>query len=230
MKNFVVPALIVGVMGTAWAKPPRKAALENEAKLSEVAFQDYSRVPSTLGAPVNPPGSIVLPPLPGNVPSTGGAIIQQPIPQTVNYPQSYPLAAPLGSPTLAAPQGMPLQLAPGQMIPGQMVPGQVIAPQMMVPQQPGIILEPSYMQAVALYTNVRIVEPRNMAPCAIPKIVSVPDPRNPNCCVFISICVPAGACEDVYYRPLLDRTVFDYGKYKVKVTNRHGLLVVNYDD
>lgn len=83
---------------------------------------------------------------------------------------------------------------------------------------------------IPLYTRVRVLRPRNIAPCAVSKIVSVPDPCNPCNVVFLEICVPPCACETIECRPHMNRTVFNYGKYSVRVTERHGTLVVSYDD
>jgi len=83
---------------------------------------------------------------------------------------------------------------------------------------------------IPLYTRVKVVQARKIAPCAVSKIVSVPDPCNPCGVVFIEICVPPCACETIECHPRKNRTVFNYGKYAVKVTERHGHLVVNYDN
>jgi len=81
-----------------------------------------------------------------------------------------------------------------------------------------------------LYNRVRVVQARKIAPCAVSKIVSVPDPCNPCQVVFVEICVPPCACETIECHPRKNRTVFNYGKYAVKVTERHGTLVINYDN
>ncbi|WP_146508104.1 hypothetical protein [Thalassoglobus neptunius] len=89
---------------------------------------------------------------------------------------------------------------------------------------------------IELYNCVKVIQARKIAPCAVPKIVSVPnpcyDPCKPCCqpkCVFVQICVPPCACEDVICRKGGDRMIFSYGKYAVKVTARRDTLVVNYD-
>lgn len=200
MKTLKPAFALVLLTGTVTTGWARPPLRAPENPIPQVALQEPY---SPIPTPLQSPPNLGVPPaIPPQPPVTGGAIIQSP------------------------------QMMPGQI---QMMPGQMMMPQPMMvmppaPQQPGIILDPGMVMPVALYTNVKVIEPRNMAPCAVPKIVSVPDPCNPGCCVFISICVPACACEDVFYRPLLDRTVFDYGKYRVKVTNRRGTLVVNYDD
>ncbi|WP_437226106.1 hypothetical protein SH661x_004410 [Planctomicrobium sp. SH661] len=110
-------------------------------------------------------------------------------------------------------------------------PGLQPVPAGVVVTEPGcIVCDSSVGGAIPLYRKVRVVHERNIAPCAVSKIVSVPDPCNPCKCVFIEICVPPCACEEVECSTRHNRTVFNYGKYSVKVTERHGTLVVNYQD
>lgn len=89
---------------------------------------------------------------------------------------------------------------------------------------------------IELYQNVKVIQSRKIHPCAVPKIVQVPnpcyDPCKPCCgpqCVFVEICIPPCACEEVSCSKGGQRTKFDYGKYAVKVTARRGTLFVNYD-
>ncbi len=89
---------------------------------------------------------------------------------------------------------------------------------------------------IELFRNVRVVQSRKIHPCAVSKIVQVPnpcyDPCNPCCespCVFVEICIPPCACEEVCSSRNGRRTKFDYGKYAVKVTARRGTLIINYD-
>jgi hypothetical protein len=97
--------------------------------------------------------------------------------------------------------------------------------------EPGMILgEAQAFPVISLYPKVRVVQARKIAPCAVSKIVAVPDPCDPCGCAFISICVPPCACEHVFCSPHKDRVIFNYGEYQVKVTNRRGTLVVNYDN
>lgn len=118
----------------------------------------------------------------------------------------------------------------------------VISGAIVVPGQPALTPVPANIEAgcvvcdaavggyIPLYPKVRVVQARKIAPCAVSKIVSVPDPCNPCKVVFIEICVPPCACENIICHPRKNRTVFDYGKYAVNVTERHGMLVVNYDN
>ncbi|SFI27815.1 hypothetical protein [Planctomicrobium piriforme] len=149
---------------------------------------------------------------------------------------------PMLAPELSGPQTHTAQYSPNPTpaIPVPPSPGIIDAPStgaiVMSPvpdanMQPGVIMGEAIAAPVfPLYRNVKYVQERNIAPCAVKKIVSVPDPCNPCSCVFVCICVPPCACEDVYCSPHKDRMVFDYGEYKVNITERRGTLVVNYDD
>jgi hypothetical protein len=148
----------------------------------------------------SPTPNLTIPPSPGVVPQTSSQPNLTPIPETGHPP-----------------------------VPGYL-PGQIPMTSGAIITQPCIVCDAAMGPMFPLYPKVRVIQPRNIAPCAVPKIVAVPDPCQPCGCVFISICVPAGACENVYTQPHAERVVFDYGKYAVKVTNRRGTLVVNYDD
>lgn len=100
-----------------------------------------------------------------------------------------------------------------------------------------IVCDACDADGIELYCDVKVIQARKIHPCAVPKIVKVPnpcyDPCNPCCdaapCVYVKICVPPCGCEEVTCSKRGDRTKFDYGKYAVKVTNRRGTLVINYD-
>ncbi|WP_437191746.1 hypothetical protein [Planctomicrobium sp. SH527] len=96
--------------------------------------------------------------------------------------------------------------------------------------QPGTVIgDASGVQLVPLYKDVKVLFPKNIAPCAVRKVVAVPDPCNPCCCVFVEICVPPCGCEEVVtVHPRLDRVTFDYGEYRVRITERKGTLVIAY--
>ena len=132
------------------------------------------------------------------------------------------------TPALPGEQLHPLPSPPGTyVVPGEYpgMPGPAPA------LQPGMILCDATAGAmIPLYPKVKVIQERNIAPCAVPKIVTVPDPCDPCRCVCITICVPPCACEQIECSKHGRRTTFDYGKYQVKVTQRHGHLVVNYDD
>ena len=147
-----------------------------------------------------PTPNLPIPPAPGAIPQTPPTPNLTPIPET-------------SSPAMQG--SVPRQLP--------MITGPVVT-------QPCIICDAAMAPMIPLYPKVRVIQSRNIAPCAVPKIVAVPDPCHPGACVFISICVPPGTCENVYTHAHHERVVFDYGKYAVKVTNRHGTLFVNYDD
>lgn len=100
-----------------------------------------------------------------------------------------------------------------------------------------IVCDACDANGIELYEHVKVVQARKIHPCAVSKIVQVPNPCYDPCCplnsdpcVFVEICVPPCACEEVRCSKRGDRVKFDYGKYAVKVTNRRGLLVVNYDN
>lgn len=148
----------------------------------------------------------------------------------VNYQAQYS-PVPTPDPSIPPAPGMIHRVPPAPMG-AIVVPGQ---PQQLAPIpatiEPGhIICDASAGGYLTLYPKVRVVQSRKIAPCAVPKIVSVPDPCDPCKVVFIEICVPPCACEHVECSPRKNRTVFNYGKYAVNVTERHGMLVVNYDD
>lgn len=99
-----------------------------------------------------------------------------------------------------------------------------------------IVCDACDAQGIELYDCVKYIQTRKIHPCAVSKIVKVANPCydpccpcNSNPCVYVEICVPPCGCEEVRCSKGGDRTKFDYGKYAVKVTNRRGTLVVNYD-
>jgi hypothetical protein len=91
---------------------------------------------------------------------------------------------------------------------------------------------------VQLFHCVKYKDCDEMAPCAVPKIISVKDPCaccDPcNCCapkcVYIKICVPPCACEEVKCRKNGTRIEYDYGKYSVDVRVKDGYIEVDYQD
>jgi hypothetical protein len=143
---------------------------------------------------------------------------------------SQPMLAPLDyglSPTPVAPP------APG--ITSSPIRGSYAMAAQPIPEthfmEPGVIVcDATPLCQIPLYENVKVFFPKNIAPCAVKKIVSVPDPCDPCKCVFIQICVPPCACEEIVVHPRKDRVTFDYGKYKVRVTERRGQLNVAYLD
>lgn len=92
---------------------------------------------------------------------------------------------------------------------------------------------------VELYHCVKYEDLNHIAPCAVPKIVMVKDPcacNDPcNCCapacVAVQICVPPCYCkEDVICKKNGDKVTYDYGKYRVQITSKKGVVRVDYDD
>jgi len=93
-------------------------------------------------------------------------------------------------------------------------------------------------QPVELFTRVKYTDRHEMAPCAVTKIIAVKDPcacHDPcNCCgpkcVYIQVCVPPCACEEVKSRRNGDRVRYDYGKYAIDVRVKNGYIEVDYQD
>jgi hypothetical protein len=93
--------------------------------------------------------------------------------------------------------------------------------------------------AASLYPCVRYKDRRNIAPYAVPMCIAVRDPcagKDPcsRCappkCVLVEICVPPCGCPKITCKHDGARVRYDYGKYAVNITSRHGVVVVNYDD
>jgi hypothetical protein len=91
---------------------------------------------------------------------------------------------------------------------------------------------------IALYPRVRYHDKRHIAPCAVPMIVAVRDPcagRDPCAacgppkCVLVEICVPPCGCPKICTKHDGAKVRYDYGKYAVNITSRHGVIVVDYD-
>jgi hypothetical protein len=134
----------------------------------------------------------------------------------------------LASSAIAAQRSSGVVATLGQPSFGQAAPTPGLAP---VPDQAYVTPSaPVTAAPVALYCNVKYRDQRNIAPCAVSKIVQVPDPCNPCCCVNVEICVPPCACECVRVSKCGTRVTYNYGKYQVQVTSRHGRVVVDYDD
>jgi hypothetical protein len=142
--------------------------------------------------------------------------------------------------------------APG--IDGAVPPGP--APQMTVPQAPSLQPVPSpqpvpslgpaaaggppiaMAAGVELYPRVKYHDRRHIAPCAVPMVVAVQDPcaRRDPCaacgppkCVLVEICVPPCGCPKICTKHNGTKVRYDYGKYAVNITSRHGVIVVDYD-
>jgi hypothetical protein len=95
--------------------------------------------------------------------------------------------------------------------------------------------------AIPLFNCVRYKDECNIAPCAVPQIVMVKDPCfvcdpcNPCAtagCVAVKICVPpCSTCPpNVCCRNDGEYVRYDYGKYRVEIVSRRGVVTVDYDD
>jgi hypothetical protein len=124
----------------------------------------------------------------------------------------------------APPAGMPLPEAVAPMSPVPLAAG-----------GPPLLLAP----APALFPCVKYKDRHHIAPCAVPMYVAVRDPcdrpRHVRCscdtpkCVMVEICVPPCGTPRITYRHDGTKVRYDYGKYAVNITSRHGIVVVNYD-
>lgn len=106
---------------------------------------------------------------------------------------------------------------------------------------PGSEPVPAAGSPITLYHCVRVKDECNIAPCAVPQIVMVKDPcavcdpcnrcAAPKC-VAVQICVPP--CSECPPRVTCRRdgeyVSYDYGKYRVEITSRNGVVTVDYDD
>jgi len=127
----------------------------------------------------------------------------------------------------APPTAMPLPEAAGPVTAGP------------VPIGPGAAGGPPHplAPAVALYPYVKYRDRHHIAPCAVPMCVAVRDPcdRHDRCscgppkCVMVEICVPPCGCPKITSKHDGAKVRYDYGKYAVNITSRHGVVVVNYD-
>ncbi len=113
----------------------------------------------------------------------------------------------------------------------------------------GTIIEPipaAPIQMVSLFECVRVKDPHHIHPCAVPTIVQIADPC-PKCntccdpcnpcaqcceqpCVSVQICVPPCGCPKVKTRRNGHYVKYDYGKYRIEITSRNGVVTVDYDD
>lgn len=121
----------------------------------------------------------------------------------------------------APPSALPLPEAAPPGIPGTVAAG-----------APPVILAP----APVLFPKVKYIDRRHIAPCAVPMYVAVRDPceRHDRCscgppkCVLVQICVPPGTPK-ITSRRDGSKVRYDYGRYAVNITSKHGVVVVNYD-
>jgi len=91
--------------------------------------------------------------------------------------------------------------------------------------------------APALFRCVKYRDRHHIAPCAVPMCVAVRDPcdRHDRCscgppkCVLVEICVPPCGSPRIACKHDGAKVRYDYGRYAVNITSRHGVVVVNYD-
>lgn len=109
-------------------------------------------------------------------------------------------------------------------------------------QGPGVGAVPVPTQSVAipLYSCVKYKDQRKIAPCAVPMIVMVKDPCakcdpcNPCAsapCVAVQICVPpCSTCPPkVCCKRGGEYVSYDFGKYRVEIRSKNGVVKVDYD-
>ena len=104
----------------------------------------------------------------------------------------------------------------------------------------GAIPVPTQTVSIPLFQCVKYKDQRKIAPCAVPMIVMVKDPCakcdpcNPCAsppCVAVQICVPpCSACPPkVTCRHGGEYVKYDFGKYRVEIRSRKGVVKVDYD-
>jgi hypothetical protein len=111
-----------------------------------------------------------------------------------------------------------------------------------VPDGPAVGAEPVPVQSVAipLYHCVKYKDQRKIAPCAVPMIVMVKDPCAkcdpcnpcaPAPCVAVQICVPpCSTCPPkICCKRGGEYVSYDFGKYRVEIRSRKGVVKVDYD-
>src|SRR5258708_35057822 len=99
---------------------------------------------------------------------------------------------------------------------------------------------PTQSVAIPLYHCVKYKDQRKIAPCAVPMIVMVKDPCakcdrcNPCAapqCVAVQICVPpCSTCPPkVCCKRGGEYVSYDFGKYRVEIRSKNGVVKVDYD-
>ena len=103
---------------------------------------------------------------------------------------------------------------------------------------PGAAPVPVQSVGIPLYHCVKYKDQRKIAPCAVPMIVLVKDPCAKCCdpcaptpCVAVQICVPpCSTCPPkVVCRRNGEYVKYDFGKYRVEIRSRNGVVKVDYD-
>jgi hypothetical protein len=104
----------------------------------------------------------------------------------------------------------------------------------------GAVPIPTQGVAIPLYHCVKYKDQRKIAPCAVPMIVMVKDPCAkcdpcnpcaPAACVAVQICVPpCSTCPPkVCCKRGGEYVSYDFGKYRVEIRSRNGVVKVDYD-
>jgi len=104
----------------------------------------------------------------------------------------------------------------------------------------GAVPVPTQSVAIPLYHCVKYKDQRKIAPCAVPMIVMVKDPCAkcdqcnpcaPAACVAVQICVPpCSTCPPkVCCKRGGEYVSYDFGKYRVEIRSKNGVVKVDYD-
>lgn len=94
------------------------------------------------------------------------------------------------------------------------------------------------IEAVSLYSCVRVKDVDHIHPCAVPLVVKVADPCPAPCgsccapkCVSVKICVPPCGCPPkITCRRGGHYVKYDYGRYRIEIRSRKGVVTVDYDN
>ncbi|MCA9009987.1 MAG: hypothetical protein KDB01_09590 [Planctomycetaceae bacterium] len=102
------------------------------------------------------------------------------------------------------------------------------------PSAPAVVLE-SYpadplmpVAPIDLFQRVKVRNPRRIHPCAVPTIVTVQDPCDHCCTVNVEVCMPPCDNPEVRCSRLGNRVVYDFGKHKITLISRLGIVIVDY--
>lgn len=111
------------------------------------------------------------------------------------------------------------------------------APSLGATPVPGAVPVPVQSVTIPLYHCVKYKDERKIAPCAVPMVVLVKDPCAKCCdacaapCVAVQICVPpCSTCPPrVVCRKNGEYVKYDFGKYRVEIRSKNGVVKVDYD-
>ncbi len=161
-----------------------------------------------------------------------------PTPKIVLTTGRQPLAvaddgSPPPAPALNAVPPGPMEPVPSPVPPTALPLPEAAPPGQMAAGGPPLPLAP----APALFRCVKYRDRHHIAPCAVPMCVAVRDPcdRHDRCscgppkCVLVEICVPPCGSPRITCKHDGAKVRYDYGRYAVNITSRHGVVDVNYD-